>query len=148
MTVMVADEHLAKIGNIIGRFLLEHGGFSNGYCTWASGDVQIMSQSHLTLGFPWAVEHKMTLAAKLTLGQVLYGNVRAYMLSCQFPTDLTIKIRSKRIDEYGTYAIKVFYTAEHEIDLSKIATTFSGTSSTDDKIDLQDSDRRFLEIKQ
>lgn len=113
----VTDEHLQAIAKIVGLFLLEHGGFANGHCTSARGDVSIDTHSSLKLYFPYAAKKDMTVARLEELGEECYLQVRHYMVKNRFNKQLKIKIRERMVDEYGTMETIVMFTQVHVVPL-------------------------------
>lgn len=129
----ITDDHLERIGEIVGMFMLRNGGFANGHCTSAHGDVRLNDHGTLTLTFPYAASKDMRVSQLRDLGTNLYEKIHHYLDKHEIDHDVTIKIRSKPTDEHGSREISVMYTKEHAVKLWRLADKILAQGELSDK---------------
>lgn len=98
---------LQEIFTIVKRFLLANGGMSNGYQTYAEGDVRIDTSSHLKISIPHSDD--MTKRQLTDLGRKLYLEVQKYMENVSIRRTAAIDI-GHEYTEHGCYKLKVSFT--------------------------------------
>lgn len=94
------QQHLQAISKIIGDFLKEQGGYSNGSETWASGYVRLRTTSRMDWSTPEC--DNLTFAKHKKLGGELYQKIFKYITD----NNLTaVKVHSEHVqwDTYDTF---------------------------------------------
>jgi len=99
---------LANIAKLIGKFLLDNGGLSNGYCTYAEGSVSTNSTGTLRINVN---NSNLKIKELLDLGQKLEDQIKNLIVKTFPKEEISIDIWKEYI-EWGTYDTKIAYNVQ------------------------------------
>jgi hypothetical protein len=105
-------KHLSKIAALIAKFLIENGGFQNGYMTYAKGHVIMGNVGNVEVSVN---NDSLTIKELAALGRNLERSIQTYMLKNEMNTPL--KIFRKHL-EWGTYETTVSLSETITVPLS------------------------------
>ena len=106
----VMNEHLSHLSKLICDFLLAHGGMSNGYETYAKGDICGNGSGSVEVLTPHNME-EMTVGAVKQRNRELSAALNGYCRKNELK-DAKFRVRAEHI-EWGCYKVFVEHTESY-----------------------------------